>query len=160
MLEAICLKKFIISSNCPTGPREILNNGKGGLLFKSKNYKELAKKISLQNSTLDLKKIVKINFSNPIIYEKNQKIFAKSKVKFDVNDQQEFYRRFLIPRQNRIDLNKVYFEIEYNIDDENYFLSNINFDQKKINDSVFYEIKNIQQLNNVISKEFKKVSLE
>ena len=45
MLEAICLKKLIISSNCPTGPREILNNGKGGLLFKSKNYKELAKKI-------------------------------------------------------------------------------------------------------------------
>ena len=45
LLEAICLKKFIISSNCTTGPREILNNGKGGLLFKSKNYKELAKKI-------------------------------------------------------------------------------------------------------------------
>jgi len=45
LLEAICLKKFIISSNCPTGPREILNNGKGGLLFKSKNYKELANKI-------------------------------------------------------------------------------------------------------------------
>ena len=45
LLEAICLKKFIISSNCPTGPREILNNGKGGLLFKTKNHKELAKKI-------------------------------------------------------------------------------------------------------------------
>ena len=45
LLEAIYLKKFIISSNCPTGPKEILNNGKGGLLFKSKNYKELAKKI-------------------------------------------------------------------------------------------------------------------
>ena len=45
LLEAICLKKFIISSNCPTGPREILNNGKGGLLFKTKNYKELANKI-------------------------------------------------------------------------------------------------------------------
>mgnify|MGYP001349545724 FL=1 len=45
LLEAICLKKFIISSNCPTGPREILDNGKGGLLFKSKNHRELAKKI-------------------------------------------------------------------------------------------------------------------
>jgi len=45
LLEAICLKKFIISSNCPTGPKEILNNGKGGLLFKPKNYKELAKEI-------------------------------------------------------------------------------------------------------------------
>ena len=124
------------------------------------NLNFLEKRISLQNSSLDLKKIGKINFSNPIIYEKNQKIFVKSKVKFDVNDQQEFYRRFLIPRQNRIDLNKVYFEIEYNIDDGNYFLSNINFNQNKINELVFYEIKNIQQLNNVISKEFKKVSLE
>ena len=124
------------------------------------NLNFLEKKISLKNSTLDLKKIGKINFSNPLIYEKNQKLFAKSKVKFDINDQQEFYRRFLIPRQNRIDLNKVYFEIEYNIDDGNYFLSNINFDQSKTNESVFYEIKNIQQLNNVISKEFKKVSLE
>ena len=124
------------------------------------NLNFLEKRISLQNSSLDLKKIGKINFSNPLIYEKNQKIFVKSKVKFDVNDQQEFYRRFLIPRQNRIDLNKVYFEIEYNIDDGNYFLSNINFDQNKINELVFYEIKNIQQLNNVISKEFKKVSLE
>ena len=45
LLEAICLKKFIISSDCPTGPREILNNGKGGLLFQSKNFKDLAKKI-------------------------------------------------------------------------------------------------------------------
>lgn len=45
LLEAISLKKFIISSNCPTGPREILDNGKGGLLFKCKDYKELAKRI-------------------------------------------------------------------------------------------------------------------
>ena len=52
--------------------------------------------------------------------ELNSFHFIKSKVKFDVNDQQEFYRRFLIPRQNRIDLNKVYFEIEYNIDDDSF----------------------------------------
>jgi glycosyltransferase involved in cell wall biosynthesis len=45
LLEAICLKKFIISSKCPTGPREILNGGKGGFLFDVGNYEELAKKI-------------------------------------------------------------------------------------------------------------------
>ena len=28
------LKKLIISSDCATGPKEILDNGKGGLLFK------------------------------------------------------------------------------------------------------------------------------
>ena len=45
LLEAITLKKFVISSNCPTGPKEILLNGKGGLLFKIGDYKELGNKI-------------------------------------------------------------------------------------------------------------------
>ena len=45
LLEAIALNKFVISSNCPTGPSEILDNGKGGLLFKVGDYKELSKKI-------------------------------------------------------------------------------------------------------------------
>jgi len=124
------------------------------------NINFLEERISLNDSSLNLKKIGKINFSDPSIYEKNQKIFIKSKIKFDVDDQQELYRRFLIPRQHRIDLNKVYFEIEYNIDDGNYFLSSINFNESKNNQTIFHEIKNIQQLNNLISKEFKKVSLE
>jgi len=45
LLEAMVLKKFIISSNCPTGPKEILQNGKLGMLFKVKNYKHLETKI-------------------------------------------------------------------------------------------------------------------
>ena len=45
ILEAITLNKFVISSNCPTGPAEILDGGKGGLLFKIKDYKDLARKI-------------------------------------------------------------------------------------------------------------------
>ncbi len=45
LLEAASLKKFIISTKCPTGPREILQNGKGGLFFKIGNPDDLAKKI-------------------------------------------------------------------------------------------------------------------
>ena len=45
LLEAISLKKFVISSDCPTGPREILDNGKGGELFKVGDYLMLSKKI-------------------------------------------------------------------------------------------------------------------
>jgi glycosyltransferase involved in cell wall biosynthesis len=45
LLEAICLKKFVISSNCSTGPREILSDGKGGLLFKVGDEHDLANKI-------------------------------------------------------------------------------------------------------------------
>ena len=54
----------------------------------------------------------------------------------------------------------MYFELEYDIDDGNYFLSNINFDEKQNSEVVFYEVNNIQQLNNLISKEFKKVKLD
>ena len=117
-------------------------------------------KISLNQSSLNLKKTGKINFSEPSIYEKNQKIFIKSKITFDVTNQQALYQRFLIPRQNRIDLKKVYFEIEYNIDDGNYFLSNINFTENSEQTANFYEINNFQQLNSLISKEFKKVTLD
>ena len=45
VLEAITLKKFVISSSCPTGPKEILLNGKGGLLFKPGDYQKLANQI-------------------------------------------------------------------------------------------------------------------
>ena len=124
------------------------------------NINFLKEKISLNESSLNLTKIGKINFSDPSIYEKNQKLFIKSKIKFDVDDQEQLYRKFLIPRQNRINLNKVYFEVEYNIDDGNYFLSSINFNENKNNQIIFQKIKNIQQLNNFISSEFKKVSLD
>jgi len=124
------------------------------------NINFLEEKISLNESSLILTKIGKINFSDPSMYERNQKLFVKSKIKFDINDQQELYRRFLIPRQNRIDLNKIYFEVEYNIDDGKYFLSSINFNESESNQTIFHQINNIQQLNNLISREFKKVSLD
>ena len=45
LLEAITLKKFVISTNCSTGPSEILLNGKGGILVPIKNYKKMAENI-------------------------------------------------------------------------------------------------------------------
>ena len=81
LLESQVLKKFIISSDCPTGPKEILLNGKAGFLFNvgdhtelsnlilnySKNKKSLSKKISIGYKNLsrfdynrNLKKYLKI----------------------------------------------------------------------------------------------------
>ena len=57
LLESIVLKKYIISSNCPTGPSEILKKGKYGELFPIKNYVNLSKKI--------------------LIYAKNKKKYKK-----------------------------------------------------------------------------------
>ena len=72
LLEAAVLKKFIISTNCPTGPREILNNGNNGLFFKTGNFLDLKKKIlfyyknkkRLKHKTNDLyKSLSKYNFN-------------------------------------------------------------------------------------------------
>ena len=59
LLETIALKKMVISSDCPTGPKEILDNGKGGLFFKIGDHKDLSKKIIyyLNNKKIINKKI-------------------------------------------------------------------------------------------------------
>jgi glycosyltransferase involved in cell wall biosynthesis len=45
LIETIFLKKSVISTDCPTGPKEILDNGNYGSLFKVGDYKSLAKLI-------------------------------------------------------------------------------------------------------------------
>ena len=45
LLEAQVLKKYVISTDCPTGPKEILNNGNYGSLYKISNHNELSIKI-------------------------------------------------------------------------------------------------------------------
>ena len=45
LLESLSLNKFVISSNCQTGPKEILLFGKGGLLFQVGDFKELSERI-------------------------------------------------------------------------------------------------------------------
>jgi len=74
LLEALVLNKFIISSDCPTGPKEILLNGKGGLLFKTGSYKDLTKKIlyySKNKNKCDKLLKVAVKNLNRFDYQKN-----------------------------------------------------------------------------------------
>ncbi len=41
MIEASALKKIVISSNCPSGPKEFFENGKTGFLFQNNNIESL-----------------------------------------------------------------------------------------------------------------------
>jgi len=62
LLEAQYLKKIIISTDCPTGPKEILLNGKAGFLFDVGNIEQLKNKILFvidkKNSKIIKKKIL------------------------------------------------------------------------------------------------------
>lgn len=65
LLEAASLKKIILSTRCPTGPKEILLNGKGGVFFKIGDYKELALKIEyIKNNKKKMNKKVNLCFKN------------------------------------------------------------------------------------------------
>jgi len=69
LIEALALKKFVISTKCPTGPKEILLNGKTGFLVKNDDYKDLANKI-------------KIYFQKPQIVKTKKKNIPKSLSQF------------------------------------------------------------------------------
>ena len=81
LLEAATLKKFIISSDCPTGPSEILAKGKYGLLFKVGDYKGLAKNIlKFHSMKVDKKKIITNKLYNTLInydFQKNLNKYLK-----------------------------------------------------------------------------------
>ena len=82
LLESIVLKKFIISSNCPTGPAEILSYGKGGFLFNVGDYNALCNKILI--------------FKKKEKYLKNKIIFAQNNLKkFDYELNLKKYKKFI-----------------------------------------------------------------
>jgi len=81
LLEAQYLKKILISSNCSTGPKEILLNGKAGFLFKNNNLNDLCKKIIFVSQN---KKIANLKIQNGYksIYrfDYNKNLHAYSKI--------------------------------------------------------------------------------
>ena len=85
MLEAAVLKKFIISTNCPTGPKEILNNGKGGDLVKIGDYKSISRKLTFYSKNRNYKRSKITNVYNSLYrfdLEKNQKKYLNIILKY------------------------------------------------------------------------------
>ena len=69
LVEAQYLKKYIISTNCPTGPREILNNGKYGSLVKVGDHKSIAKILQSYIYGQPIKKKIKLGYLNTKKYD-------------------------------------------------------------------------------------------
>ena len=72
LIESIALGTPVISSDCNSGPREILLNGKGGDLFKKEDYNILSKKImSYHNDSSKLKKKTSLAYKELFRFEHN-----------------------------------------------------------------------------------------
>ena len=85
LLEAILLNKYVISTNCPTGPSEILNNGKGGDLVKIRNFLDLSNKIEnyfLKKKSFNKKKIFAMKNLERFDYNENSRKYLITVNKF------------------------------------------------------------------------------
>ena len=78
LIEALILDKIVISSDCPTGPREILENGEIGYLYNIGDYKKLSELIvkNLENSDINLDLIREriLKYSKDVVIKEYEKI--------------------------------------------------------------------------------------
>ena len=78
LIEALILDKIVISSDCPTGPREILENGEIGYLYNVGDYRKLGELIvkNLENSDIGLDLIREriLKYSKDVVIKEYEKI--------------------------------------------------------------------------------------
>jgi len=85
LLEAQYLKKYIISTNCPTGPKEILMNGSAGDLIRIGDYKKLSILISqYNNQKSSIMKKINTGFKN--FYRFDYELNCKKYLEFVKNN--------------------------------------------------------------------------
>jgi len=86
MIESMACGMPVVSTNCPSGPREILDDGKYGKLVKVGDENALARAIlsALENppDVLEIKKRTKENFSLKKGAEKYMNIWQQAKLYF------------------------------------------------------------------------------
>ncbi len=124
------------------------------------------KKIILDKFKIKIKKIGDLRISNVEYVNREEKIYIRSKMQLNIMDQRQFYYRFQVPKKNRINIKKIYFDLEKNLDENEYYISNINLNSlennlSKQNSEIYFdeEITNIQTLTKLINEYFRKINL-
>ena len=117
------------------------------------------KKILLENASINIKKIGVLNISKLEYLEKDNKIFVKSEMRMDIKDKRQFFSRFQVPKKNRIEIKEIYFDLEKNLDEKKYYISNINIDSlnESVKNKISFkysdnEIYNMQTLTKLINE--------
>ena len=131
-----------------------VNNLKNSIIENGKiNFSVKEKTIRLENSIFEIKGIGTVKSDFRYYENEGDLIFASENV-FEINNKKEFSRKFQLSSNNLKNLNKIYFDLEKNIDNNEISISNIYFnkiDTKKFSEE-YYIIKNLQILKGLIRK--------
>ena len=116
--------------------------------------------IIFKDTKIDFKNIGTIYFNNVETLERDEKLYLLASLKIEINDKKQFFQRFQIPKKNRSLKENLYINLEINLDENKYYLSNIYFKDersKELIDLEYYEVKNFQKLTVIVRDEFSKI---
>ena len=126
------------------------------------NLKFSEEKIKMNPSSIGLKKIGRVFFSDIKYVENNGNLFLESDMKLEIDNQKQFYRKFQVTKKGRINLNEINFVLKKSIGDNFYFISDFSFNtevDKSLDTQNIYEMENkkfenLHQLSKIIRAEF------
>ena len=155
-IDRLNLKKFlpnkIIFKEVLSKEFLLNENFNGSLTVKSENLKNsnffneilltsnyVGEKIELSNSKIFNKKIGSLNLDFGNVFLENNDLLFKGKFSFEIFNKNKFYRKFLIPKKNQSEIDKVYFGLNINLsnlDTKIFFLLSLDKDDPKVNDEL------------------------
>ena len=129
-------------------------------------------KLIINDTALISNKIGKLKFIESKLLEINKEQIIKTKILFNITDQKKFYQLFQVPKNNRMELNNIYVEVEKNLNIDgieiNKFVinsktkknpSNKSFDlTEKIDFSEIYNLKNWIEVKKFSNQLFSKIN--
>ena len=97
--------------------------------------------IDLSNSVLSNKRIANLIFKKGILFEEKNNLIFKGNLEFVINDLNKLFNKFVVPKKNRKDFNKINFEIMVNLTNSEFKILKIVNDNFK--DKEFQEIDDL-----------------
>ena len=129
-----------------------INNLKNSIIDNGSIQFSIKEKIiKLENSIFEIKDIGKIKSDFRYYENKGDLIFASENV-LEIINKKEFSRKFQTSLKNLKNINRIYFDLEKNIDSGEIFISNIylNKIETEYSSEEYFKIKNFQVLKSII----------
>lgn len=113
--------------------------------------------INFKDTNIDFKNIGKIYFNNIKTLEKDDQLYLIANAKIKIDNKKQFFQRFQITKKNRFLVNDIYVNLEINLDNNKYYLSNFylkDYNNDEEFDLTYNEIANFQKLTVIVREEF------
>ena len=148
LFEEILSTNFLLNKNFNGNFKiqsdKLVNNPLFEKMYANLNF--VGKTIDFSNTKIFSEKIANLKIDSGILYEEQNNIVFKGTFTFNILDQKRFYNKFVVPKKNRINIDKIKFGLLFNINKKDLKILNFNIPGLKIKndklDNLIYEFNN------------------